>query len=156
LQSLEQSFQQDLNLDGQTGPRTTTLEAFGSTQLDQAVNRFFLHDGAGNGPSLKYDGADVVAGQFGAWTLIGAENTANGYAEAWKPGAPAQYPVCTPDADANCTDSATLALHDAPPIALQSLEQSFQQDLNLDGQTGPRTTTLEAFGSTRLDQEVDR
>jgi hypothetical protein len=151
FQSLETSFQQDLNLDGQTGLKTTTVEAFGSTRLDQVANRFFLHDIAGMGPSLKYGGADFVAGQFGGWTPIGAEKTAGGFEVAWKNGAADQYTVWNTDANGNYVGSATGVVSGAD-YGFQSLETSFQQDLNLDGQTGLKTTTVEAFGSTRLDQ----
>src|SRR5262245_59538067 len=79
LQSLEPSFHQDLNGDGLIGPPTTVIEANGSTHLTEVGNHFFLYDSGGSGPSLKYAGADVVAGQFGAWAPIGAEQTTSGY-----------------------------------------------------------------------------
>jgi 20S proteasome alpha/beta subunit len=151
LQSLETSFQQDLNLDGVTGARTTTIEAFGATRLDQVANEFFLHDGVGNGPSVKFQGTVYMPGQFGGWTPIGAEKTASGYEVAWKNGAADQYTVWNLDANGNYTSSATGVVSGAD-YTLQSLETSFQQDLNLDGLTGPGTTTIEAFGATRLDQ----
>jgi hypothetical protein len=42
-----------LNGDGTVAPRTTTLKACGSTRQSQLANQFILHDGVGNGPSLK-------------------------------------------------------------------------------------------------------
>ncbi len=84
---LETAFQQDLNGDGQTGPTTTTVETAGVTDLVQVANQYFLGDGDGVGLFLKYAGADVVAGQFGAWTPIGAEQSPGGYQVAWKFGA---------------------------------------------------------------------
>ena len=56
---------------------------------------------AGLGPSLKYGGADVVAGQFGAWTPIGAEQTASGYEVAWKITGADQYTVWNTDSSGN-------------------------------------------------------
>src|SRR6185312_239894 len=62
------------------GPVTTVIESAGSTSLVAVSNHFFLDNiSTGLGPSLKYGGADVVAGQFGSWTPIGAEQTASGY-----------------------------------------------------------------------------
>src|ERR1700736_553753 len=66
-------------------PVTTVIEAFGSTSLvDVGTNfgggNFFLDSiSSGSGPELKYAGTAVVAGQFGAWAPIGAEQTAGGY-----------------------------------------------------------------------------
>ena len=67
LESLETSFHQDLNGDGVIGVPGTVIEAIGSTSLVEVGNKFFLDSiSTGSGPSLKYGGADVVAGQFGA------------------------------------------------------------------------------------------
>ena len=84
MQSFEPIFHQDLNGDGQIGPATTVIEANGSTRLTEVGDHFFLYDSSGSGPSLKYGGMDAVAGQFGAWAPIGAEQTASGYEVAWK------------------------------------------------------------------------
>ncbi|MFO1081980.1 MAG: Calx-beta domain-containing protein [Reyranellaceae bacterium] len=151
LQLLEPSFQQDLNGDGTIGIKVTTLEAFGATRLDQDGNRFFLRDGQGNGPSLKYQGAPLVAGQFGAWKVLGAEKTATGYEVAWRFGTADQFTVWNTDANGNYTSSAFGAVGGGD-AGLQLLEPSFQQDLNGDGTIGLKVTTIEAFGATRLDQ----
>ena len=45
--ALETAFQQDLNGDGPTGPTTTPLETFGTTDLVQVGNQFFLRDSGG-------------------------------------------------------------------------------------------------------------
>ena len=151
LQSLETTFQQDLNADGTTGLKTTPIETSGATHLDQVANEFFLHDGAGNGPSLKYAGADVVAGQFGAWTPIGAEKTVgSGYQVVWKNGSADQYIVWNVDSNGNWTSQTGVV--SGSEHALQSLETTFQQDLNADGTTGLKTTTIETSGATHLDQ----
>ena len=105
------------------------IETSGATRLDQVANEFFLHDGAGNGPSLKYAGADVVAGQFGAWTPIGAEKVGSGYQVVWKNGGADQYIVWNLDSNGNCTGNAT-GVVSGSEYAFQSLETTFQQDLN--------------------------
>ena len=64
LELLETSFHQDLNGDGQIGLVTTAIETQGSTDLTQVADHYFLYDSVGSGPSLKYGGADVVAGNL--------------------------------------------------------------------------------------------
>ena len=112
------------------------IEANGSTYLTQVGDRFFLDDSTGSGPSLKYAGADVVAGQFGQIAPIGAEQTASGYEVAWKlPGAD-QYSVWVTDNNGNYLSN-TLTSVSGTSAALQSIETSFHQDLNGDGTIGP-------------------
>ena len=135
LQSLETSFHQDLNGDGQIGLPTTVIEANGSTSLTEVGNHFYLYNSGGSGPSLKYAGADYVAGQFGPWAPIGAEQTASGYEVAWKVTGADQYTVWNTDSSGNYTSSMTGVVSGAD-YALQSLETSFHQDLNGDGQIG--------------------
>src|SRR5207237_701830 len=88
LESFEPVMHQDLNGDGIIGPPplpTTTIESFGSTSLVQVGTNYFLDSiSTGTGPELKYLGAAVVAGQFGAWAPIGAEQTTSGYDVVWK------------------------------------------------------------------------
>jgi len=67
-----------------------TIESFGSTSLAQIGNNYFL--GAGTAaPLLKYAGAAVMAGQFGAWAPIATEQTASGYEVGWKLAGADQY-----------------------------------------------------------------
>ena len=128
----------------------TVIEANGSTQLTEVGDHFFLYDGSGSGPSLKYAGADYVAGQFGAWAPIGAEQTASGYEVAWKVTGADQYTVWNTDSSGNYTSQTGVV--SGADYALQSLEPSFHQDLNGDGQIGPPTTVIEANGSTQPDR----
>ena len=126
----------------------TVIELAGSTSLVAVSNHFFLDSiSTGSDPSLKYGGTDVVAGQFGGWTPIGAEQTASGYQVAWKvPGAD-QYSVWTTDSNGNfISNSAVLS---GSSSALQSFETSFHQDLNGDGAIGV-PGTVDRVG--RLDQ----
>src|SRR5262249_30469086 len=89
----------------------------------------------GTGPSLKYQGVDYVAGQYGQIAAIGAEQTARGYEVAWKvPGAD-QYSVWVTDNNGNYLSN-TLTSVSGTSAALQSIETSFHQDLNRDGYMG--------------------
>ena len=98
-------------------------------------------------------GTPVVAGQFGAWTPIGAEQTAGGYEVAWKVAGTDQYTVWNTDSSGNYVSN-TISVCSGSSAALESLEPSFHQDLNGDGVIGvpPDRTVIEAFGSTSLIQ----
>jgi Tryptophan-rich Synechocystis species C-terminal domain/Putative esterase len=157
LESIETSFQQDLNGDGVIGPAPApppvVIESFGSTTLTEVGTSFYLYNSSGVGPSLKYQDADFVAGQFGQWTPIGAEQTASGYEVALKVTGADQYAVWNTDSNGNFVSIALNTVSGAS-AALDSMEASFQQDLNGDGVIGsPPSATpivIEAFGSTTL------
>ena len=159
LESLETSFHQDLNGDGQIGLVTTAVETQGVTDLTHAADHYFLYDSLGSGPSLKFGGGDVVDGQFGAWAPIGAEKTATGYEVAWKDASTGLYTAWNTDSNGNYTVANVSGLTSyvsGTSYALQSLEASFHQDLNGDGQIGPVTTAIETQGSTDLTHVADR
>ena len=157
LESLETVFHQDLNGDGVIGPTVTVIQtdtnSFGPTSLTEVANEFFLDNSSGVGPALQYNGAPVVAGQFGAgWTPIGAVQTATGYEVAWESASLGLYTVWTTDSSGNhLTDSAPMT---ATSYALESLETVFHQDLNGDGVIGPTVTVIQtdtnSFGPTSL------
>ena len=117
LQSLEPSFQQDLNGDGTTGVVTTVLETFGSTRLSQAANAYLLSPvGGSSGPQIRFNGGLVTAGQFGSWVPFAAEQlSGGGYEVAWKIAGADQYSVWNTDSSGNmlatrpvsCPDRAT-------------------------------------------------
>ncbi len=87
-------------------PHSDVIEAFGSTSLVEVGNNFFLDSiSAGTGPELKYGGAPFVAGQFGAWTPIGAEQTSTGYEVAWKVAGTDQYTIWDTDSNGNYVSS---------------------------------------------------
>ena len=95
------------------------IESAGSTSLVAVSNfiSFSMTSAPGWGPSLKYGGTDVVAGQFGGWTPIGAEQTASGYQVAWKvPGAD-QYSVWTTDSNGNFISGSSAALSGSELVA---------------------------------------
>ena len=92
-----------------------------------------------------------MAGQFGGWTPIGAEQTASGYEVAWKVAGADQYTVWNTDSSGNYVSNA-IGVVSGSSTALESLETSFHQDLNGDGVIGLPTTVIEAIGSTSLTQ----
>jgi serralysin len=153
LESLETSFQQDLNGDGVIGiPTTAVIESFGSTSLVQVGIHYFLNSvSSGTGPELQFNGAPVAAGQFGAYTLVAAEVTATGYEVAWKNAGTNQFSIWNTDSNGNFL---SYAVYSGNSVALDSLETSFHQDLNGDSTMGvsPGTTVIELFGSTSLVQ----
>ena len=144
LETFEASFQQDLNGDGViSGP--AVIESFGSTSLVEIGKYFYLNNIiSGTGPTLKYAGVAFVAGQFGAWTPIGVEQTSTGYEVALRFGNTDQYTVWSTDSSGNYTANVIGAVS-RTSIALETFEASFQQDLNGDGMiSGP--AVIEAFG----------
>ena len=144
LQSLETSFQQDLNGDGNIGVAATVVESDGSTSLTQIGKNFYLYDSGDTGPVLKYGGSAVVAGPAGTWLPIGVEATAGGYEVAWSLAGADQYSVWNTDTDGNFTSYITSGAVSGSSNVLQSLETSFQQDLNGDGTTGPAASVIAA------------
>src|SRR5262249_33646965 len=93
--------QQDLNAGGREGTMTTTIESFGANRLVEMGNQYQLLDSGNSGPGVKFQGHAVTDGQFGGWTLIGAEKTASGYELAWKIAGLDQYSVWLADANGN-------------------------------------------------------
>jgi serralysin len=133
FEALEPSFQQDLNGDGTIG---SVIEAVGTTALVRSGSNFLLNPvGSGTGPMLKYQGAAVVAGQFGDYVPIGAEAVSNGYEVAWKNATTGQYSVWSTDTGGNYTGNFYLPGPGNASV-FQSLEVSFHQDLNGDGTIG--------------------
>ncbi len=155
LESIETSFQQDLNGDGTIGI-LGTIEGFGATKLMQVGNDYFLNPVAGgSGPELMYGGAPWAAGQ--AWAPIGVEKTSTGYEVALLNASTHLYTIWNTDSSGNVL-SASISGASGTNAALESIETSFQQDLNGDGVIGvpsgppPSSTTIEAFGATALVQ----
>ncbi len=116
--------------------------------LTEVANHFFLYNN-GSGPELKYAGADVVAGEFGAWVPIAAAQTASGYEVAWKEAGINEYTVWNTDNNGNFA-SDTLGAVAGNSYVLESLEPSFGQDLNGDGTIGLTTRVIKTDGSTSL------
>jgi hypothetical protein len=146
LEGLETSFHQDLNGDGIIGDPSVpyAVETSGSTSLTQLGHDFFLYaNGTSNGPELKYSGAPWTAGVWGGWTPIGAEATAGGYEVAFKLTGADLYAVWNTDSNGNIASNAIGSVSGSD-ASLQSIETSFQQDLNGDGVVGPPSHTSAA------------
>jgi hypothetical protein len=125
-----------LNGDGVIGVTTTVIETAGSTSLAEIANNYFLYAAGGSsGPELKYADTNFVAGEFGAWAPIGAEQSASGYEVAWKVTGADQYTVWNTDSSGNYISN-NIAIVSGTSSALESLETSFHQDLNDDGVIG--------------------
>ncbi|MDD1556391.1 protease [Bradyrhizobium sp. WBAH23] len=149
LQQAETVLQQDLNGDERIGIPVQTIEVAGSTSLVQNSNNFYMNPiGGGSGVELKYAGSPVVAGQFGAWTPIAAEQTSSGFEVAWQIPGTNQFTVWTTDSNGNFTSN-TGAIAGSS-TTLEQAEIILHQDLNGDGTTGIPSLTIEAVGSTSL------
>ncbi|AWM08739.1 M10 family metallopeptidase C-terminal domain-containing protein [Bradyrhizobium symbiodeficiens] len=135
---------------------TTVIETFGSTSLVLTGGNYHMDSIAtGTGPILKYAGSAVIAANWGTWSVIGVEQVSGGgYDAVWKDSASGQYSVWSTDSNGNFLTT----LGSAPQMlgtdpSLKALEATLQQDLNGDGITGvpaASSTTIEAYGSTRL------
>jgi hypothetical protein len=146
LQSLEPSFHQDLNGDGRIGV-VTVIEAAGATRLTKVDNNFYFLDSSGHGPSLKFGGPDLDARQLtDGYTPVGAEQIAGGYQVALKNSSNGAFSIWNTDGNGNYLSYTVLA---GGSLALQSLESSFQQDLNGDGRINV-VTVIDTAASTRL------
>ena len=143
-------FHQDFNGDGRIGIAPTTIEAFGSTKLDLAGAAYSLDPVAGGaGFTLKAHGVAFVPGQIPGFNPIGAEQTATGYEVAWKVTGVDQYSIWITDGNGNyISDGGGVS---GTSLALEAAEVRFHQDFNGDGRIGIAPTTIEAFGSTKLD-----
>ena len=76
-----------------------------------------------------------MAGEFGAWTPIGAVRTASGYDVAWTVAGTDKYTVWHTDSSGNYISNVIGAVS-GTSYALQSLEPTFNQDLNGDDVLG--------------------
>ena len=150
LETLETSFQQDLNGDGVIGVPTPVIGT-GSTDLVQVGNNYFLNPVAGGtGPELKYNGSPVVAGQFDA-VRAGRRGADGRRLRSCLRGSPPPINSTIWNTDSNGNFLSTHG-YAGTSTALETLETSFHQDLNGDGVIGVPTTVIEASGSTSLVQ----
>ncbi len=158
VQSIEPSFQQDLNGDGIIGLPTnaTLIEQFGSTSLVEVGSNYYLdNNSTGVGPELKYQGSAVTSGEFsGTIAPVGVEQTATGYEVAWRDTSDNKFLFWNTDSSGNfVSDVFNGWVSPASPV-LESQENTLHQDLNGDGTIGlpAGTTLIESFGSTSLVQ----
>ncbi|MET4120490.1 hypothetical protein ABIB90_007550 [Bradyrhizobium sp. JR4.1] len=169
LKLLETSFHQDLNGDGQIGtssastPTSPTptpdkvIEAAGATSLVESGGKFYLNGSSGSGSSLKNHGVDFVDGADGTWAPIGAEKTATGYLVAWKEASTGQYTAWNTDSNGNyvshvssLTGSTSGGSVSGTDSGLKSLETSFHQDLNGDGQIGASSVATSSTSTSQV------
>ena len=142
---------------------STVIESAATTPLDTGVtslievgNQYLMvPTGAASGPMLKYNGAAVTAGEFGAMgNPIGAEAIAGGYEVAWNVTGVSQYFVWNTDANGNYLNSPTGLVSGTDPV-LENIETSFKQNLNGDGTVGiGATAVIESAATTPLDTGV--
>jgi hypothetical protein len=148
-ESLEATFGQDLNGDGTIGPTKTVIQTDGPTSLTQVANEYFLYGAGGtSGPSLKYAGAAVTAGEFSV-APIGAIKTATGYDIAWQMPGTNEFTFWTTDSNGNYTSKIT-GLVPGTDATLKSLEATFYQDLNGDGVINTPATVIDVKGHVVL------
>jgi hypothetical protein len=112
----------------------TPIQTDGSTTLAEFATQYFLDGSGGYGPELSLAGTDVVAGQFGAWTPIGAVQTASGYLVAWEVPGANEYTIWNTDSNGNFV-SDTIGV--VSKTTLESLDPIFDQNLIGDGVIGP-------------------
>ena len=75
-------------------PSFTLIRTDGATSLDEVDGEYVMLGSNGFGPWLDMNNSPVTAGQFGAWTPIGAaELPAGGYEIAWKNATTGLYTV---------------------------------------------------------------
>ncbi|WP_416193388.1 Ig-like domain-containing protein [Nitrobacter sp. TKz-YC01] len=129
-----------------TAPTTTSgkiIESAGATSLVESGDKYYLNSSSGSGPSLKINGVAFVDGTDGTWAPIGAEKTTTGYQVAWKEASTGLYTAWNTDNNGNyvshvstLTGSTSGGVVSGTSSGLKSLETSFHQDLNGDGQIG--------------------
>jgi autotransporter passenger strand-loop-strand repeat protein len=145
---------------GNSAPEATrSLQVYETPHLTEVGNHFFLYGSGGSGgPSLKYAGADILAGQVGGWAPIGAVQTTIGFEVAWKLTGVDEYGVWTTDSSGNFISNTGAVTGES--YTLESAELTFNQDLNGDGAIGPSTlliqTDTNSFGSTTLVRVADQ
>jgi serralysin len=168
LESIEASFNDDLNGDGVIGvplpSNTTVIEASGATSLMTDGTYYYLQTAGGAAVTLSYGGSPFTVGQYGAWAPIAVRQTATGFEVALKEAGADLYGVWNADASGNYV-SAPLSNVSGTSAALESIETSFNYDLNGDGvigvpgggttggtggTTGGSMTVIESSGTTSL------
>jgi hypothetical protein len=134
-----------------------TLQINTTTHLAQVGNNYFLDNVNSSGPELKYNGAAVTAGEFGTFTPIGAVQVAGGgYDIAWKDTATGQYTAWSTDSNGNYLSNLFAPVSGTSTV-LESLETTFNQDLNGDGQIGiPPATKPAAVATVQNFQFTDQ
>jgi hypothetical protein len=131
----------------------TPIATDGAITLAEIGDEYVIEDGNGAAQWLELQGSPVTAGQFGAWTPIGAALLASGdYEVAWKNSATGLFTVWATNANGDYVSNPNGGAVSGDSYALEALEPSFSQDLNDDGAIGPTSTVIDALDGTSLDQ----
>ena len=129
--------------------------SFGSVDLTELGNAYYLYNSSGVGPILKVGGTPILAGAAGpGWSPYGAVETATGYDVAWKNTVYDVYTEWQTDSSGNYI-SDTIGAVTANSQTFEALETTFNQDLNGDGShwySGRRDSDRHEF--VRLDHIV--
>ena len=152
LEIAETVFHHDLNGDGTIGVTSTLIESNGTTSLVAVADQYALENSSGNGPHLQVNGAPVVAGELGSWTLVAAAQTATGYDVALQDGN--YFVIWNVDSNGNYVSQSTDL--SGTSLALEQYESVFHHDLNGDGTTGVTSTPIESNGTTLLVAVADQ
>ena len=152
ITGLASSSKLALSSDGSGG---TALAVISATTVVKVANQYALNGSGGTGPTLKYNGSAVTAGQFGAGVVpVSALQISTGYQVVFSLGGN-QFIVWNTDTTGNFTGSATGVLSGSS-LALQSLETTFGADLNNDATIGLKLITIASNGITTLVQTANQ
>ena len=131
----------------------TVIELSGTTTLLTDGTYYYFQIGDEPTVELSYNGAPVTVGEFGAWTPIAVQQTATGYEVALKNGSADQYGVWDTDASGNFV-AGPISNVSGTSATLESIEASFNDDLNGDGTVGvplpSNAAVIESSGTTSL------
>ena len=101
---------------------------------------------------LSYNGAPLRSVEYSGWFPIAAQQTSTGYEVAWEEAGADQYGVWDTDSSGNYVGSSWQRI--GTSFALESIEPSFNDDLNGDGIIGvplpSNATVIELSGTTSL------
>ena len=128
----------------------TVIELSGTTSLLTDGTHYFFQPNGGAAVELSYGGSPIVAGEFGAWTPIAAQQTATGYEVALEEvGADLYGRVGHRQQRQLRLGSPEQRIGDER--GAEVVETSFNFDLNGDGVIGPPPpTVIESNGSMSL------
>jgi hypothetical protein len=157
LQAIEASFNQDFIYPTGSTVIQTDTNSFGSTSLVEVGSDFYMYAaGTTTGPELQYNSSPFTASELSSYALIGAALLpGGGYEVAFKDASTDQFSIWDTNSSGNFI---SYSLYSGNSPVLESLEKSFNQDLNGDGTIGlPTGTTLiqtdtNTYGSTSLVQ----
>ena len=112
-----------------TDQPSKVIQTDGGVTLVQIGAEYVMEGSDGTEVSLTYQGGPVTAGEFGAWTPIGAALLGSGgYEVAWKNATTGQFTVWDTDPNGNYVGSASGGVVSGSSLALEVLELSFDQD----------------------------